>query len=45
MKKKEIAQQFTKQMLDPNQQSISFEQVTNMLGIQDMQSLLQKQFT
>src|SRR5687768_14862782 len=31
MNKKEIAQQFTKQMLDPNQPSISFEQVTNML--------------
>src|SRR5688572_22562540 len=31
MNKKEIAQQFTKQMLDPNQLSISFEQVTNML--------------
>src|SRR5687768_1664920 len=31
MNKKEIAQQFTKQMLDPNQPSITFEQVTNML--------------
>src|SRR5687767_11936813 len=31
MNKKEIAQQFTKQMLDPNQPSISLEQVTNML--------------
>src|SRR5687767_14231025 len=31
MNKKEIAQQFTKQMLDPNQASISFEQATNML--------------
>jgi len=31
MNKKEIAQQFTKQMLDPNQPTISFEQVTNML--------------
>src|SRR5688572_2754741 len=31
MNKKEIAQQFTKQMLDPNHPSISFEQVTNML--------------
>ena len=31
MNKKEIAQQFTKQMLDPNQPSISFEQVTNLL--------------
>src|SRR5215203_1482399 len=31
MNKKEIAQQFTKQMLDPNQPSISFEQVTDML--------------
>src|SRR5688572_3749937 len=31
MNKKEIAQQFTKQMLDPNQPSINFEQVTNML--------------
>src|SRR5688572_17073685 len=31
MNKKEIAQQFTKQMIDPNQPSISFEQVTNML--------------
>ena len=31
MNKKEIAQQFTKQMLDPNQPSIDFGQVTNML--------------
>src|SRR3989337_3739968 len=31
MNKKEIAQQFTKQMLNPNHPSISFEQVTNML--------------
>src|SRR3989337_3207406 len=31
MNKKEIAQQFTKQMLNPNHPSISLEQVTNML--------------
>jgi chromosome segregation ATPase len=31
MNKKEIAQQFTKQILDQKAPSISFEQVTNML--------------
>ena len=32
MNKKEIAKEFTKQMLDPNTPSINFEQVANMLG-------------
>ena len=31
MKKKEIAKEFTRQMLDPNQPSVNFGQVTNML--------------
>ena len=31
MNKKEIAKEFTRQMLDPNQPSIDFGQVTNML--------------
>ena len=31
MNKKEIAKEFTRQMLDPNKPSISFEQVTRML--------------
>ena len=31
MNKKEIAKEFTKQMLDPNQPSINFGQVTDML--------------
>ena len=32
MNKKEIAKEFTRQMLDPNQPSINFGQVTAMLG-------------
>src|SRR3990170_3816096 len=32
LNKKEIAKEFTRQMLDPNTPSINFEQVTTMLG-------------